>query len=82
MFLIFLFANVGCLLWPALIGAIIFGGTFYSKWQRDEQLIAQANATQYLIETSGRSGPPPRKSPGNVGLFTPDRSPTTAAPSA
>lgn len=74
-FLIFLFANVGCLFWPALLGALIFGGNFYSKWQQDEQLIAQGTASRYLTEAPGNSGPPPRMSPGSVGLFVPDRHP-------
>jgi len=74
-FLIFAFANVGCLYWSALIGTVIFGATFYFKWQRDQQLLAQANASPYLLEAPERSGPPPRMSPGSVGLFVPERHP-------
>jgi hypothetical protein len=70
-FLIFAFANVGCLYWPALIGAVIFGATFYFKWQRDQQLLTQANTSGYLVEAPEISGPPPRTSPGSVGLFVP-----------
>jgi hypothetical protein len=74
-FLIFAFANVGCLYWPALIGTVIFGATFYFKWQRDQQLISQSTAAQYLVEASEVSGPPPRMSPGSVGLFVPEPHP-------
>lgn len=74
-FLVFAFANVGCLFWPALLGAVLFGGTFYLKWQRDEQLIAQGNASRYLVDASESHGPPPQMSPGSIGLFVPDRHP-------
>ena len=70
-FLIFAFANVGCLYWPALIGSVVFGASFYFKWQRDQQLIAQANASTGYGEAPESSGPPPRMSPGSVGLFVP-----------
>jgi hypothetical protein len=74
-FLVFVFANVGCLFWPALLGTAIFGGTFYLKWQRDEQLAAQSNASPYLAEAPAAYGPPARTSPGSIGLFVPDRHP-------
>jgi hypothetical protein len=70
-FLIFAFANVGCLYWPAPIGAVLFGATFYFKWQRDQQLIAQASTSPYVVEAPENSGPPPSMSPGSVGLFVP-----------
>jgi len=70
-FLIFAFVNVECLYWPALIGTVIFGATFYFKWQRDQQLLSQANTSGYLAEAPEISGPPPRMSPSSVGLFVP-----------
>jgi hypothetical protein len=79
-FLVFLFANVGCLFWPALLGTALFGGNFYLKWQRDEQLIAQGNTSRSLVEPAERYGPPPRTSPGSMGLFVPHRHPDDRDP--
>lgn len=70
-----LYLAIGCLYWPALIGSVVFGATFYFKWQRDQQLTSQANASQYLVETPENAGPPPRMSPGSVGLFVPEPHP-------
>ena len=70
-FLIFAFNNIGCLYWPALIATVVFGATFYLKWQRDQQLLTQANTSGYLVEAPENADPPPRMSSGSVGLFVP-----------
>jgi len=66
--------HMGYLSWPALFGAVVFGVTWFVKFQRDRKLsIRAANSPFRARRDERRLGPPPKMSPDSGGLFVPDK---------
>ncbi len=72
-FFVFLFANVGCLVWTGLIGACVFGPWWYYKYQRDQKLIEAGHTEQITRASSDRSTAPSTATKGSSWLGVPPK---------
>jgi hypothetical protein len=64
-FLVFLFANVACLMWVGLIGTVVFGVWWYTRFQRDQQILQGIRSERQRAAAPTAPHLPPQTTPGS-----------------